>query len=145
MLFRRRIIHNEQLCVHCCVSMKIKTIQDRVDKFEWGCMNYYCRKYQPTLSLRKGLNIFSTPTLKNVFTLKMKIPDLKNIIYNEEALIDFLLENDMVIIPVCIKCQEPMTKTNDPYKYRCNLRREREKNVLKILAYLEVVFFKTHI
>jgi hypothetical protein len=42
----------------------------------------------------------------------MKIPDLKNIIYNEKALIDFLLENDMVIIPVCSRCQEPMTHIN---------------------------------
>jgi hypothetical protein len=48
------------------------------------------------------IDFFSTPPLlkKYFFTPKMKIPDLKNIIYNEEALIDFLLENDMVIIPV---------------------------------------------
>jgi hypothetical protein len=57
----------------------------------------------------------------------MKIPDLKNIIYNEEALIDFLLENDMVIIPVCSRYQEPMTRTSDPYKYRCYLRRDGKK------------------
>jgi hypothetical protein len=75
----------------------------------------------------------------------MKIPDLKNIIYNEEALIDFLLENDMVIIPVCIKCQEPMTKTNDPYKYRCYLRRDGKKRS-KDASLLRGSFFQnTHL
>jgi hypothetical protein len=70
----------------------------------------------------------------------MKIPDLKNIIYNEEALIDFLLENDVVMIPVCNRCQEPMTHINIWV-----ISDEMGKNVPTMPAYLEVVFFKTHI
>ena len=57
----------------------------------------------------------------------MKIPEFKNIIYNGPVLIDFLIENDILKIPVCSKCEEPMTKTSDPYKYRCYLRRNKKK------------------
>lgn len=57
----------------------------------------------------------------------MKIPEFKKIIYNEILFKDYLIEQDILRIPMCSICREPMSETNDPYKYRCYLRRNKKK------------------
>ncbi|KAG0441323.1 hypothetical protein DMUE_1132 [Dictyocoela muelleri] len=54
MLFRWKLIPNEQYCLFCKESMKIKKSCRHADKFEWRCMNYNCQKYQTTLNIKQN-------------------------------------------------------------------------------------------
>lgn len=57
----------------------------------------------------------------------MKMTEFKNLIQNENILIDFLILHEILKIPICNKCQKPMTKTKNCYIYRCYLRRNGKK------------------
>lgn len=58
----------------------------------------------------------------------MRIPEFRKLIYKEEELVEFLIGKNILQIPICNKCEKPMTRTKGSiYKYRCYLRREKKK------------------
>jgi hypothetical protein len=59
----------------------------------------------------------------------MRIPEFRKLIYKDKELPLFLIERDILRVPICKLCQKAMTQTmTNLYKYRCYLRRDL-KNV----------------
>lgn len=47
-------IYEQMICPHCEVIMHLKPSNDNIDGLAWRCMNYKCRKYETSFSIRNG-------------------------------------------------------------------------------------------
>lgn len=53
-LFDLKFIYKEQCCKYCGILMILKECKDSNDNYNWRCLNYGCKKYQTTCSIRNG-------------------------------------------------------------------------------------------
>ena len=51
-LIDKRLIHDNQLCIHCNFIMKLNLSKRTSDGITWKCKNSKCNKYETTLSIR---------------------------------------------------------------------------------------------
>jgi hypothetical protein len=128
--------------------MEIKTSQDRVDKFEWRCMNYCCRKYQTTLNLRKDSCLYNfkvdfSKLLQVIYYVSKDIPNFeirevmdvkKDTLYKIRALIHDKISSFFVLNPIRLGGPGAMIQI-DEKKMNYNVRNHRGLSIRPIWAF----------